>query len=122
MIKNLFYVATVLGILALGINMLLAADLREEAWRCDRLVRQGYPTGQNCEDLRADAAQLPDQRGYMVALIVGAGILGIAAALDLRAEARKERARKDLYRRAANAAEWRMAEMNLVGFVERRNN
>ncbi len=122
MLKNCFYAALVLALLALGINMLLAADLREEEWKCDRLARQGHPTGQVCEDVRADVARLPDQRGYMVALIVSAGILGIAAARDLRAEARKERARKDLYRRAANAAEWRLAEMDFVGFVERRNN
>jgi len=122
MLKNCFYAVTLLALFALGINMLLATDLREEEWKCDRLARQDHPTAQYCEDVRADAAQLPDQRGYAVALGLGAILLGAAAARDLRAEARKERARKELYRRAANAAEWRLAEMDHVGFVERRNN
>jgi hypothetical protein len=120
MLKNCFYAVALLALAAISINMLVAADLREEAWRCDRLARQDHPTAQYCEDVHADAARLPDQRGYAVALGLGAILLGAAAARDLRAEARKERARKDLYRRAANAAEWRMAEMNIVGFVERR--
>lgn len=118
--KNVFYVAIVLAILALGIRMLMAADLREEAWRCDRLVRQEHPTAQYCKDVRAAAAALPDQRGYVIALVAGACLLGAACASDLRAEARKERARKETYRRAANAAASRMWEMSHVGFVERR--
>jgi len=120
MIKNVFYFVLVAILAAISVKMLVATDIRDEAWRCDRLIRQGRPTTQYCADVRAAEAALPDQSGYAVALGFGAILLGAACALDLRAEARKERTRKRVYRMASQAAAERLWEMNLVGFVERR--
>ena len=58
MIKNLIAAALFLATLAAFAKLASDADLREEAWKCDRLVRQGYPTGGYCKAVWADVARL----------------------------------------------------------------
>lgn len=58
MIKNLLaLVALVVSMLGFA-KVLLDCEVRDEAWRCDRLVRQGYPTGEHCKAAWAEVARL----------------------------------------------------------------
>lgn len=62
MIKNilslLLWLVTAALVLPPIAEALAEADIREEAWKCDRLLRQGYPTGKECEDVWAAEARL----------------------------------------------------------------
>ena len=62
MIKNFlsifFWLVTAALVLPPIAEALAEADLREEAWRCDRLLRQSCPVGKDCEDVWAAEARL----------------------------------------------------------------
>lgn len=58
MLKNLLAILAMVVLVATMAKMVATADLREEAWQCDRLLAGGYPTGDYCREVWAAKARL----------------------------------------------------------------